>query len=112
MIDLGEFTDDQLFALALEWRKRALQGEREARGIAHALEVEIRRRMGNPTTLSALLDTRPLAARSMRPWWRFWLWRVGDRRGVLSQGKSGRRRARKIRRNAPHGSCKHAVSKD
>ena len=72
MTDLGEFPDDQLFALALEWRKRALQGEMEARGIAHALEVEIRRRMGNPTTLGAPLDTRPLAARSRRPWWRFW----------------------------------------
>jgi hypothetical protein len=44
MIGLRESTDEQLFALALEWRKRALQGEGKARGIAHALEVEIRRR--------------------------------------------------------------------
>ena len=38
-------------------RNSPTEGEMEARGIAHALEVEIRRRMGNPTTISAPLDS-------------------------------------------------------
>ncbi len=72
MPDLGEFTDDELFALAHEWRRRAMHGDRDARGMAHTLEAEIRRRVGNPKSSYASLDTRPLEARSTQPWWRFW----------------------------------------
>ncbi|VTU31198.1 hypothetical protein SRS16CHR_04831 [Variovorax sp. SRS16] len=72
MRELGQFTDDELFSQAYDWRRRALHGENEARGMAHALETEIRRRVGNPKTSFAALDTRPLAARFRHPWWRFW----------------------------------------
>ncbi|WP_157609024.1 hypothetical protein [Variovorax sp. Root411] len=72
MPDLGEFTDDELFSRAHEWRRRALYGDKDARGMAHALEAEIRRRVRNPKTAFSALDTRPLAARSAQPWWRFW----------------------------------------
>ncbi|MBV7429328.1 MULTISPECIES: hypothetical protein [unclassified Acidovorax] len=37
-------------AQAREWRLRALRGEKEARGTAHELEREVRRRFGNPKT--------------------------------------------------------------
>ena len=99
MTDLGEFPDDQLFALALELRKRALQGELKARGIAHALEVEIRRRMGNSTTLSAPLDTR--------------LWRH-DRggRGGASDDAVGTWPARPAPRCAGHFSGRRLPSTD
>ncbi|MGJ7523406.1 hypothetical protein ACSFA0_23195 [Variovorax sp. LT1P1] len=71
MQDLSQFADDQLLVLAHEWRRRAMHGEKDARGVAHTLEVEIRRRVGNPCSSHALLDTRPLEDRSRKPWWRF-----------------------------------------
>ena len=72
MPEFGQFTDDELLAQAHDWRRRALHGDKNARGMAHAMETEIRRRVGNPKTSFAALDTRPLAARSQRAWWRFW----------------------------------------
>jgi hypothetical protein len=71
MTDPSELSDEELLVLARDWRREALRGALHARGYAHAYEVEFRRRMGATATLSAPLDTRPLAARS-RPWWRFW----------------------------------------
>ena len=41
-------SDEELAAQASLWRTRALQGEFEARGIAHELEREMRRRAGAP----------------------------------------------------------------
>ncbi|RYH22580.1 MAG: hypothetical protein EON54_25210 [Alcaligenaceae bacterium] len=70
MQDLKQFSNDQLLALAHEWRRRAMHGDRDARGVAHALEVEIRRRVGNAVSSHALLDTRPVADRIRKPWWR------------------------------------------
>lgn len=72
MQDLKHFSDDQLLVLAHGWRRRAMHGEKDARGVAHALEVEIRRRVGNPVSSHALLDTRPASDRIRKPWWRFW----------------------------------------
>jgi hypothetical protein len=40
----ADLPDDHLQVLAQDWRRRALQGETVARGKAHELEVEIRRR--------------------------------------------------------------------
>jgi hypothetical protein len=71
MTDLGELPDEELLTYAHEWRKRAMHGDKDARGIAHSLEAEARRRFGAPTTSAASLDTRPLVGRS-RPWWRIW----------------------------------------
>lgn len=57
---------------AHEWRRRALHGDKDARGLAHAMEAEIRRRVGSPKTSFGTLDKRPLAARSTQPWWCIW----------------------------------------
>jgi len=72
-------TDEELGALASEWRKKALQGELHARGIAHEFETEMRRRVGAPPTNYDTLDLRPLDQRPLelraavqRRWWRFW----------------------------------------
>lgn len=67
-------SDEELGALANEWRKKALQGELHARGIAHEFEREMRRRAGAPSTNYDTLDLRPLELRAatQRRWWRFW----------------------------------------
>ncbi len=70
-------SDEELGVLASEWRKKALQGDLYARGTAHELETEMRRRAGSPFTNYDTLDLRPLELRTatQRRWWRFW--RVG-----------------------------------
>jgi hypothetical protein len=70
---LGHLEDIELARLAAEWRTLALRGDREAFGIAHALEVEQRRRL-RP---SQMADLQPLE-RKHRPWWRFWSARSED----------------------------------
>ncbi|WP_147400506.1 hypothetical protein [Acidovorax cavernicola] len=75
MMEFTDLDETSLAAHAAEWRRRALRGEKQARGIAHALEAEMRRRFGDsiPPSQSADLDTRPLALRQPeRPWWKFW----------------------------------------
>ena len=62
-------SNDQLAALAAQWRARALHGEREANGRAHELERELRRRNGAASTLGAVLRD---ARRIESPWWAFW----------------------------------------
>jgi len=58
---------------AAEWRRRALRGDRDARGIAHTLEVEVRRLRGSAPAINHELDTRPLAVwAAARPWWKRW----------------------------------------
>ena len=64
---LGHIDDDELDRLAIEWRKRALRGDRESYGIAHALEVEQRRRL-RPSQLVPLPSIKAVR----RPWWRPW----------------------------------------
>lgn len=72
-------SDEELGALASQWRRKALQGELDARGIAHELEAELRRRAGAPVTDYDTLDLRPLDPRPLdlraatqRRWWRLW----------------------------------------
>ncbi|RYG56402.1 MAG: hypothetical protein EON56_04180 [Alphaproteobacteria bacterium] len=60
----------KLACLATEWRTLALRGDREAFGIAHALEVEQRRRLRS----SQIVELLPMQA-VRRPGWRFWLGR-------------------------------------
>jgi hypothetical protein len=55
-MDTQALQDDELIALAREWRQRALRGDKSARGMAHKLECEARRRFPE-TDKSAL---RPL----------------------------------------------------
>lgn len=70
-------SDEELGVLANEWRRKALQGDLHARGIAHEFETEMRRRAGPTSTDYDTLDLRPLELRAatQRRWWRFW--RVG-----------------------------------
>lgn len=71
---LQALSDEEVGAQALEWRRRALQGEWHARGMAHEFERELRRRAGAPVSNYDSLDLRPLELRAavQRRWWRFW----------------------------------------
>jgi hypothetical protein len=65
---LSELSDEDVAAFALAWRARAAQGDRNAFGVAHALEVEHRRRVR--TSQFQSLPTEPPPA--PRRWWRLW----------------------------------------
>ncbi|MDM0019288.1 hypothetical protein [Variovorax saccharolyticus] len=65
---LADIDDEELLRLAVSWRAQASRGDREAFGIAHALEVECRRRL-RASQLHQLPPETPPAA---RPWWKFW----------------------------------------
>jgi hypothetical protein len=75
-MDIQKLQDDELVTGAREWRQRSLRGEKHARGIAHELEREVRRRFGAPRTATppALPAATPLAvlpqARPQR--WKPW----------------------------------------
>jgi hypothetical protein len=68
-----ELPDEVLSTMATEWRRKALAGDLHARGIAHELETELRRRASAPFTNYDTLDLRPLEARTARRrrWWPF-----------------------------------------
>jgi len=73
MIETETLPDEELGTRAIEWRRRALQGELHARGIAHQLEAELRRRAGAPHLDHDTLDLRPLKHRQeRRRWWKPW----------------------------------------
>ena len=78
--ELAEFDDEQIASLAASWRMRAGYGERDAFGVAHALEVERRRRLRDSQLhkLPQLLDE----AGQPRPWWKFWQIRQVRRPGA------------------------------
>lgn len=67
--EIARLDDGRLKKLADEWRKQPLRGDRRAFGVAHAFEVERRRRLRE----SQLVPLEPLApAAPRRPWWKFW----------------------------------------
>ncbi|QNK65814.1 hypothetical protein [Variovorax sp. PAMC26660] len=73
MIDTEALPVEELGAQAVEWRRRALQGDLHARGLAHELEAELRRRVGAPRPDHSTLDLRPLEHRQdRRRWWKPW----------------------------------------
>jgi hypothetical protein len=73
MIETETLPDEELGARAAEWRRRALQGDLHARGVAHQLEAELRRRAGAPRPDYDSLDLRPLEHRQRRRrWWKPW----------------------------------------
>ncbi|MET3373315.1 hypothetical protein ABIC89_002377 [Variovorax boronicumulans] len=74
MTTKDRLSDEELRALASDWRRRALHGDLHARGVAHELETEMRRRLGSPFPNYDTLDMRPLERRAavQRRWWRFW----------------------------------------
>lgn len=65
---LDDLDDAELKRLAVFWRAQALRGDREAHGIAHALEVAHRKRLRE----SQLARLPPEPAALPRPWWKFW----------------------------------------
>ena len=72
MIEIEALPEEELGARAAEWRKRALHGDRNARGIAHELETELRRRAGAIFPTYDTLDIRPLEVKQQRRWWKLW----------------------------------------
>ncbi|MDH6590570.1 hypothetical protein M2165_000459 [Variovorax sp. TBS-050B] len=74
MLEVDESDQHALAAQAAEWRRRALRGERQARGIAHLLEVKVRQLRGSAPAVDHDLDTRPLAPWQppARRWWKRW----------------------------------------
>jgi hypothetical protein len=69
--ELTHLDDAELARLAVIWRARAGHGQREAFGIAHALEVERRRRLRE-----SQLQELPAEPEPERRWWQFWRSRV------------------------------------
>lgn len=70
-MEIKELSDVELMEQAAKWRSAALRGSREARGKAHALEVELRRRSGaSGLCTNHDLDLRPLEERQRQGgWW-------------------------------------------
>jgi len=74
VMDIRELQDEALVAQAREWRLRALRGEKGARGLAHELECEVRRRFPLSVAPQALPRTPllgalpPTAQRRWKPW--------------------------------------------
>jgi len=69
MIQPEQLSDEDLAREAVEWRRRALHGDRDANGRAHELEREVVRRAGALSTLRAVLNESRVRP---KPWWRFW----------------------------------------
>lgn len=65
---LADMNDSELDSPAVGWRAQAGRGDRNAFGIAHAREVERRRRIRDRQI--AQLTPAPPAA--LRRWWQFW----------------------------------------
>ena len=65
---LQELDNETLMNLAVEWRAKAMRGDRDAYGVAHALEVETRRRLRE----SQLQQLPPALPALPKPWWKFW----------------------------------------
>ncbi|MBO9513619.1 MAG: hypothetical protein J7549_05820 [Variovorax sp.] len=66
--ELASLGEEELIAYAQGWRARAARGDRSAYGVAHALEVELRRRMRH----SALQQLEAKPPEPPRPWWKRW----------------------------------------
>ena len=73
-MDIRALQDDELMAQARDWRQRALRGEKDARGLAHELECEVRRRFPRNNAPHALPPIQLLGAvpqtpqRRWKPW--------------------------------------------
>lgn len=66
--ELAALADEEIEQLALAWRGEASRGDRNAFGLAHALEVEWRRRQRE--NLPSPPVPKPVA--QSRPWWQLW----------------------------------------
>ena len=64
----AKLEDSELQSLAVEWRIRAMQGDKLAHRMAQALEAEQRRR----TRDTGLQPLPPARSSTGPPWWKFW----------------------------------------
>ncbi|WP_440534599.1 hypothetical protein [Variovorax sp. YR566] len=65
--ELAGLDDEELERLTVEWRARASRGAKQAYGVAHALEVELRQRI----RISRAQQLPPPVSAARR-WWKFW----------------------------------------
>ena len=65
------FSDEDLERVTKEWRARAARGERDAFGVAHDCEVELRRRK-REAEARALIGAPAATPLNKRHWWQFW----------------------------------------
>ena len=66
---IASLDDERLTQLAADWRAQALRGDKRAFGVAHAFEVERRKRLRD----SELQQLEPIESLAPpRPWWKFW----------------------------------------
>ncbi len=73
MTESERLPDSELASMAAQWRQRALHGDLNARGVAHELEAELRRRSGALFPNYDTLDLRALEHKQKRPaWWQIW----------------------------------------
>ena len=70
MTEPSALSDKELMARAHQWRRQSLLGSRSASAMARAHEIEMRRRFGGATTMSAPLAVAKPTRRHI--WWRFW----------------------------------------
>jgi hypothetical protein len=73
--DFGSFSDADLERVTKEWRVKAARGERDAFGIAHECEVELRRRerlRDEALPDSVALEEASKSKATGRSWWKFW----------------------------------------
>lgn len=73
VMDLHDLPDEDLVANAKEWRQRALRGDKDAHGLAHELERELRRRFPRdsaPQALSAKNTLGYFSSLPLRRWMR------------------------------------------
>ncbi|HSV58664.1 MAG TPA: hypothetical protein VLJ19_07190 [Variovorax sp.] len=67
--------DDELVRLAALWRAQAARGMRPAIGVAHALEVECRRRTRESRGATWQAAQGEQMQARQRPWWKsLWAW--------------------------------------
>ena len=72
-MEIETLPDEELAQRARSWRRRALHGEKDARDLAHRLEVELRRRFGTHELVFSLPEQRSLdVPLRVRPWWKVW----------------------------------------
>ncbi|OUM00168.1 hypothetical protein A8M77_22730 [Variovorax sp. JS1663] len=64
----AKLEDSELQTLAVEWRIRAMQGDKLAHRMAQALEAEQRRRIRD----TGLQPLPPARSSGASPWWKFW----------------------------------------
>lgn len=72
--DFATFSDEDLVRVTREWRAKADRGDRDAFGVAHDCEVEMRRREKASESFIRSPDgsSEITSGKKPTPWWKFW----------------------------------------